>query len=144
MPWNKTGRNLGLAAFLVTTLALIFATLSAAGSGKLTVFLPHSKFAVDIFDVGGKEYADLGSVLQGLGQVAGALGETKYSLRFANLEAEFENGSSQARVGRNVVQLASTFVIQDRRGLEPLSSVAELMPPFIQQREDYHVESCHI
>src|SRR5438477_1057587 len=138
MPWNKTGRNLGLAAFLVTTLALIFATLSAAGSGKLTIFLPQSNFAVDIFDVGGKEYADLSSVLQGLGQVAGALGETKYSLRFANVEAEFENGSSQARVGRNVVQLASPFVIQDRRGLVPLRSVAELLPHFIQQRVDYH------
>ena len=86
MPWNKTGRNLGLAAFLVTTLALIVATLSAAGSGKLTIFLPQSNFAVDIFDVGGKEYADLSSVLQGLGQVAGSLGETKYSLRFAKLE----------------------------------------------------------
>ena len=138
MPWNKTGRNLGLAAFLVTTLALIVATLSAAGSGKLTIFLPQSNFAVDIFDVGGKEYADLSSVLQGLGQVAGALGETKYSLRFANVEAEFENGSSQARVGRNVVQLASPFVIQDRRGLVPLRSVAELLPHFIQQRVDYH------
>ena len=138
MPWNKTGRNLGLAAFLVMTLALIVATLSAAGSGKLTIFLPQSNFAVDIFDVGGKEYADLSSVLQGLGPVAGSLGETKYSLRFANLEAEFENGSSQARVGRNVVQLASPFVIQDRRGLVPLRSVAELLPHFIQQRVDYH------
>src|SRR5438067_4327557 len=138
MPWNKTGRNLGLAAFLVTTLALIVATLSAAGSGKLTIFLPQSNFAVDIFDVGGKEYADLSSVLQGLGQVAGALGDTKYTLRFGNIEAQFENGSNQARVGRNAVQLASPFVIQDRRGLVPLRSVAELLPHFIQQRVDYH------
>src|SRR5256885_4927809 len=130
------GTGLGLAM-----LAMFVAGVFAAGGGKLAIFLPQSNFTVDIFDVGGKDYADLSSVLQGLGPVAGALGDNRYNLRFDNIEAVFENGSSQARVGRNVVQLASPFVIQDRRGLVPLQSVAELLPHFTQQRVDYHEAS---
>src|SRR2546423_9810945 len=135
MRWNRRGSRYALAAAALA-MAAVASMMFAADGEKLTIFLPQSSFTADLFQIGGQEYADLSSVLQGLGPVAGALGDKKYNLRFGNIEAEFEDGSRQAKIGRNPVQLAGPFVIQERRGLVPLRSVAELVPHFTDERVD--------
>jgi len=147
MRWNKRRSKIiarSLALLLPLTAFFIFAPrMRSAASQRLTVFAPQSSFTVDIIETAGGNYVDLVSVLQGLGAVSASIEQSRFKLRFTPPdgrpeESEFEDGSNQARIGRNRVKLAAPFLLQDRRGLIPVRSVADLLPHFTRERVDFH------
>ena len=120
---------------------LVITFLSAAPTADekhISVYSPVAIYTLPVLDRAGHEYVGLLELLEPLGRVSTRTNGRSWTLRYNALDAEFAAGKTRAKIhGRNF-DFAAPFLIENSRGLVPLSSLSELLPRFLGTSVDLH------
>jgi N-acetylmuramoyl-L-alanine amidase len=131
----KTKTNTIL-AILLATVTLLFAAPSA-GEKHISVFSPVATYTLPVQDRAGHEYAGLLELLEPLGRVSGAMDGRHWKLRYNSIDAEFTAGKTRAKIRGHNLDLSAPFLLENSRGLVPLSSVSALLARFLETPVNY-------
>src|SRR5262249_30092824 len=109
---------------------LLMATLPAgsADEKKVTIYSSITNFSLPIYDRNSLEYVGLLEVVEPLGTVNSRTDGQHWKLRFNGAEAEFTAGKSRAKARGHDVELPASFLLENGRGLVPLTSLGALLP----------------
>jgi len=119
------------------TLAIIWAILtllSAAPSADekhISVFSPVAIYTLPVLDRAGREYVGLLELLEPLGRVRTQSEGGRWRLRYNAVDAEFVAGSTRARIRGRDFDFIAPFLLENSRGLVPLSSLSGFLPRFL-------------
>lgn len=126
-----TGQRSRLKAGAVV-LTLIFCSavlLSGAAADKhLSVYSLAANYSVPVVQREERDYVGLLEVLEPLGRVSAKTEGTRWRLRYNNAECNFVAGKNRALVQGRDADLGAKFLLENRRGLVPVSSLSSLLP----------------
>jgi N-acetylmuramoyl-L-alanine amidase len=153
MPWTKSQRKekAGASSFprsgrrgwgFPTLVVLICAAaLSAAPEKHLSIYSVAANYTLPITQRDGRDYVGLLEVLEPLGKVTAKTDGPRWRLRYNNVEGDFQSGKNKARVQGRDAELTAKFLLENNRGLVPVSSLNSLLPRFLGGPVTVHEDS---
>jgi N-acetylmuramoyl-L-alanine amidase len=130
---------------LISCLAVLFAFVLAvsgfADEKRLSVYSGTTSYSLIVREKNGTEYVGLLEILQPLGSVSARTDGRVWRLNYNAAESEFTPGQTRARVQGQTFDLPAMFLMEDGRGLVPLSSLPSLMPRFLGVPVNFHEAS---
>jgi len=127
-------RNAGYWVLGTRYCVLLLALLPVASSAEdkhISVYSPVAIYSLPVLDRAGREYVGLLELLEPLGRVSSQSDGRHWKLRYNALDADFAAGNTKGKIRGRDVDLAASFLIENSRGLVPLSSLATLLPRFL-------------
>jgi N-acetylmuramoyl-L-alanine amidase len=121
-------------AILLTTVTLLSAAPSAPPSADdkhISVYSPVATYSLPILDRAGREYVGLLELLEPLGRVSSQSEGRRWRLRYNAVNAEFVAGSTRAKIRGRDFDFIAPFLLENSRGLVPLSSLSGFLPRFL-------------
>ena len=125
-------------AILLATVTLLSAAPSALPSAPLSaddkhisVYSPVATYSLPILDRAGREYVGLLELLEPLGRVSSQSEGRRWRLRYNAVDAEFVAGSTRAKIRGRDFDFIAPFLLENSRGLVPLSSLSGFLPRFL-------------
>src|SRR6202158_1681439 len=115
-------------------MTLLFAAPSALPSGDekhVSVYSPVAIYTLPVLDRAGREYVGLLELLEPLGRVRTESEGRRWRLRYNAVDAEFIAGKTPARIGGRDFDFIAPFLLENSRGLVPLSSLSGFLPRFL-------------
>jgi len=113
------------AAIVFISAALL---LSAPSDEKrITLYSNAANYSLPVVTEGGQDLVGLLELLQPLGKVSAKTDGQRWKLRFKDIDAEFNGGRTRVRVHGQDFDLPSSFVLENGRGLVPLTSLSSLL-----------------
>jgi N-acetylmuramoyl-L-alanine amidase len=100
----------------------------AAVEKHLSVYSLAANYSVPIMQREGHEYVGLLEILEPLGRVSAKADGARWRLRYNNVEANFIANKNRAQILGRDADVGGKFVLENRRGLVPVSSLASLLP----------------
>jgi N-acetylmuramoyl-L-alanine amidase len=137
---KKTNKTQKAIAALLALLTLLSAA-PAADEKHLSVYSPVAIYNVPVLDRAGHEYAGLLELLEPLGRVSSKSEGVRWGLRYNAVDAEFVAGKPRARIHGRDFDLPASFLVENSRGLIPLSSLNQLLPRFLGAAVNFHEAS---
>ena len=132
---RRTSRAGAFAAALLSGGALIVFSamlLSGAASEKhLSVYSVAANYSLPVVQRDGRDYVGLLELLEPLGKVSAKSDGSRWRLRYNNVEGDFQEGKSRAKIQGRDADLGAKFYVQNDRGIIPLSSLSSLLPRFL-------------
>ncbi len=119
-----------LTAFSMVVLAAIFLS-GAAPEKHLSVYSVAANYSLPLAQNNGRDYVGLLELLEPLGAVNARSDGNKWRLRFNNLEAEFTAGKTRFHLQGRDADLSAPFLMENGRGLIPVSSLTPILPRFL-------------
>jgi N-acetylmuramoyl-L-alanine amidase len=119
--------------------ALIF--LGAAPSAdekRISIYSTVATYALPVVERNGREYVGLLEILEPLGRVSARVEGQHWKLRFNDVDSEFVARKTRGRIRGRDADLAAPFLIENLRGLVPLSSLTTLLPRFLGTPVTFH------
>jgi N-acetylmuramoyl-L-alanine amidase len=126
--------NRTLTSQILVVLLASVPLLSAAPAAEekhISVYSPVATYTLPVLDRAGHEYVGLLELLEPLGRVSSVSRGQHWSLRYNAVDAEFVAGKTRARIGGRDFDLVAPFLIENSRGLVPLSSLNGFLPRFL-------------
>jgi len=117
-------------AILLATLALLSAAPSA-DEKHISVYSPVAIYTLPVLERGSREYVGLLELLEPLGRVSSETNGRWLRLRYNAVDAEFVAGKTRARIRGRDFDFMAPFLIENSRGLVPLSSLSGFLPRFL-------------
>jgi N-acetylmuramoyl-L-alanine amidase len=144
MPWSS--RRARRAALLVTfCVAVLFAfVLGVSGFAdekRLSVYSGTANYSLTVTEKNGADYVGLFEILQPLGSVSSRSDGRVWRLNFNHIDSEFTPGKTRARIRGQAFDLPTNFLLENGRGLVPLSSLPTLMQRFLGAPVNFHESS---
>ena len=121
-------------AVLLATLTFLFVAPSAPLSAEekhVSVFSPVASYTLPVLDRAGREYVGLLELLDPLGRVSTQSDGRRLRLRYNAVDADFFAGKTRAKIHGRDFDFSAPFLIENARGLVPLSSLSALLPRFL-------------
>jgi N-acetylmuramoyl-L-alanine amidase len=118
-----------LAGALATLVFLGAAT--TADEKRLSIYASVATYTVPVTDRVGREYIGLLEVLEPLGRISARVDGQHWKVRFNNSDGEFIAGKAKAKVRGHDLDLGGPFLIENSRGMVPVSSLSTLLPRFL-------------
>jgi len=87
-----------------------------------------ANYSLPLVQHDGRDYVGLLELLEPLGRVSAKLEGSRWRLRYNHMEALFESGSSHARIQDRDTDLGGKFLMENKRGLVPVTSLSALLP----------------
>jgi N-acetylmuramoyl-L-alanine amidase len=126
----------------VLFLLLISFPLSAAPAEKhLSVYSTVANYSLPIVQQQGRDYVGLLELLEPLGTVSAKSEGQRWRLHYNNILGDFTVGKNHARVQGRDADLSAKFLMENGRGLVPLTSLNSLLPRFLGGPATLHEES---
>ena len=153
MPWIRRRRQESSRAKRLRVPACGFALLSAillsailpsgaAGEKHLSVYSVAANYSLPLVQREGRDYVGLLELLEPLGAVSGKLEGSRWRLRYnGRVQGEFQIGKMRAHVQDRDADLGGKFLMENGRGLVPVSSLPSLLPRFLGGPATLHEES---
>lgn len=114
---------------LLTLLLMGTILLSGAAPEKhLSVYSVAANYSVPLVQREGHVYVALLELLEPLGRVTAKGDNSRWRLRYNNVQAEFEVNKARARVQGRDAELGGKFLMENKRGLVPVGSLSALLP----------------
>lgn len=136
-PWRARGLVLS-SAILLSAILLS----GAAPEKRLSVYSVAANYSLPLVQRDGRDYVGLLELLEPLGSVSGKLEGSRWRLRYnSRVEGDFQNGKTKARVQDRDADLGAKFLVDNGRGLVPVSSLPSLLPRFLGGPATLHEES---
>jgi N-acetylmuramoyl-L-alanine amidase len=109
---------------------LFLCTLLVSGAPEkhLSVYSTAANYSVPLVQREGHDYVGLLELLEPLGRVTAKADNSRWRLRFNNVQAEFEVNKARARIQGRDAELGGKFLIENKRGLVPVGSLSALLP----------------
>jgi N-acetylmuramoyl-L-alanine amidase len=120
----------------------LLSALSSADDKHISVYSPVAIYTLPVLDRAGREYIGLLELLEPLGRVSTQSEGRRWRLRYNAVDAEFVAGSTRARVHGRDFDFIAPFLLENSRGLVPLSSLSGFLPRFLGAPVNFH-ESAH-
>ena len=119
--------------------ALIFLGATPSGDEKrISIYSTVATYALPVLDRNGREYVGLLEILEPLGRVSATVEGQRWKLRFNDVDSEFVARKTRGRIRGREAELAAPFLIENSRGLVPLSSLTTLLPRFLGTPVNFH------
>jgi len=130
----------------VTVLLLsLLAAICFAEPRQINVYAPQTSYPVAILVRGGVDYIGLTDLLEPLGRLESSVKGSKLILTFNGVDAEFQEGTRQARAGANSkLEMSANFLLVDGRGYIPVAWINQLLPILASQPVEFHAKSGHL
>ncbi len=142
MPWTRRRRALIAPFCAVYTLVAVFAVfLSGASEKRLSIYSVAANYSVTLVQREGRDYVGLLEVLEPLGKVTARADGTRWRLRYYRIEGDFQAGRGRARVHGYDIDLPAKFLLENGRGLVPVSALSVLLPRFLGGPVTLHEEA---
>jgi N-acetylmuramoyl-L-alanine amidase len=122
---NKT-----LAWLLLASVTLLPAATSA-DEKQLSVYASAATYTLAVRERSGHEYVGLLELLEPLGRVSSGSSGNRWRIHFDAIDGDFVTGKTRCKVRGRDVDLTGPFLIEDGRGLVPLTSLPALLPRFV-------------
>lgn len=117
-------------------------TLLSAGPSEneahISVYSPVAVYTLPVLQRAGREYVGLLELLEPLGRVSSQSDAHRWRLRYNAVDAEFVAGRTRARIRGRDFDLPAPFLIENARGLVPISSLGALLPRFLGMAVNFH------
>jgi N-acetylmuramoyl-L-alanine amidase len=116
--------------------------VAAVPEKHLSVYSTAANYSLLLTQRDRRDYVGLLEVLEPLGKVTAKSDGQHWRLRYNNkIEGEFFAGRTRVRVQGRDAELPARFILENGRGLVPLSSLASLLPRFLGGPVTVHEES---
>lgn len=121
-------RNLGcwLAALLLISSTAIFLS-GSPDERRITIYSKVANYSLRVLERNDSEYVGLLEVLEPLGTVSTRVAAGVWRLRYNQAESEFTPGKRHARVRNSDFDLPANFLLENGRGLVPVSNLGSLL-----------------
>jgi N-acetylmuramoyl-L-alanine amidase len=118
---------------LLTLTAAIFAASALLVSGSpeekhISIYSTAANYSLPVLERNLTDYVGLLEVFEPLGAVSAKANGTHWKFRYYEVESEFTAGTTRARIHGADVELPASFLMENGRGLVPLSSLGTLLP----------------
>jgi N-acetylmuramoyl-L-alanine amidase len=130
-------------AILLATLALLSAAPSA-DEKHISVYSPVAIYTLPVLERAGHEYVGLLELLEPLGRVSSETNGRWLRLRYNAVDAEFVAGKTRARIRGRDFDFMAPFLIENSRGLVPLSSLSGFLPRFLGTPVSFRESACRL
>jgi N-acetylmuramoyl-L-alanine amidase len=143
MRWTSRFRMTACALiFVCICVCLCTIVVTGAQPGKhLSVYSVAANYSLPLVQREGRDYVGLLEVLEPLGKVSARSDSRGWRLRYNNVEGDFQVGKTRARVQGRDTDLGGKFVVENNRGLVPVTSLTSLLPRFLGGPASLHEES---
>src|SRR6202158_6284006 len=146
MRWSSrrwcSGGTKPAALVAIVCLAVLFAFVLAisgfADEKRLSVYSGAASYSLTVQEKNGIDYVGLLEILQTLGSVSARTDGRAWSLNYNGVESEFTPGKTRARVQAQAFDLPGDFLLENGRGLVPVSSLPGLMQRFLGTAVNFH------
>src|ERR1700722_13056070 len=131
-------------ALLISAPLLLAAILllAAAPDKHLSVYSTAANYSLPVVQRDRRDYVGLLEVLEPLGKVSAKFDGQRWRLRYNNrVEGDFFVGKTRIRVQGHDAELPARFLLENDRGLVPVSSLASLLPRFLGGPVTVHEDS---
>lgn len=105
---------------------------------QISIYAPVANYTLPVRDRSGREYVGLLELLEPLGRVTSGSSGNRWRIRFNAIDGDFAAGKTRCKVRGRDVDLTAPFLVEDSRGLVPLSSLASLLPRFVGTHVTVH------
>lgn len=124
------GRSVpALLAFTATILmASALLLYSSPDEKRISIYSNAANYALPLLDRNGTDYVGLLEVFEPLGSVNAKATGPRWKFRYYDVESEFTAGKTRARVRGADFDLPANFLLENGRGLVPLSCLGTLLP----------------
>jgi N-acetylmuramoyl-L-alanine amidase len=130
MPSNRT-THLRRLRVLLPLFALALLVSGSPDDRHLSVYSNAANFVVAVQQNGGLDYVGLLESLEPLGTVSAKASGKHWKFRFNDVDAEFTAGKTRSKVHGADFDLPAPFLLENGRGLVPISALATLMPKLL-------------
>jgi N-acetylmuramoyl-L-alanine amidase len=142
--WNSRRAN-HLAWGIVFCTAILFGLVLAVSGvpeeKRLSVYSGTSSYSLTVKEKNGTDYVALYEILQPLGEVNVSSNGRVWKLNYDSVDSEFTPGKTRVRVQGQTFDLPANFLLENGRGLVPLSSLPMLMQRFLGAPVNFHETS---
>ena len=116
--------------------------MSGAPAEKhLSIYSVAANYSLTLVQREGHDYVGLLELLEPLGKVTAKTDNLRWRLRYNNVEADFVSGKNHAQVQGRDADLGGKFLLENKRGLVPVASLASLLPRVLGGPVTLHEES---
>jgi N-acetylmuramoyl-L-alanine amidase len=112
-------------------LSALPSALPFAEDKHVSVYSPVASYTLPVLDRAGREYVGLLELLEPLGRVSTQSDGRHLRLRYDTVDADFVAGKTRAKIHGRDFDFGAPFLIENSRGLVPLSSLSALLPRFL-------------
>src|ERR1700693_2812424 len=123
-------RSVGAAAGTLLFLAVLFVS-AAAPERHLFIYSSAANYSLPIVQRQGHDYIGLLELLDPLGTVSAKSDPPRWRIHYNNILGDFTVGKSHARIQGRDADLSAKFLLENRRGLVPVSALSSLLPRFL-------------
>jgi N-acetylmuramoyl-L-alanine amidase len=126
---------------LFAAATLLFALPAATPSvddKRISIYSPVAIYTLPVVDRAGRDYVGLLELLEPLGRVSTESSGRALRLRYNAIDAEFFAGKTRARIHGRDFDFAAPVLIENSRGLIPLTSLSALLPRFLGAPVTFH------
>ena len=117
---------------LVFLLVLVLFTAATSTDEKhVSVYSSVANYSLPVVDRAGHEYVGLLELLEPLGRVTAEKNGPRWKFRYNTIDSEFVSGKARAKIRGRDFELTLPFLLENSRGLVPLSSLSTLLPRFL-------------
>ena len=113
-----------IAVFLASALLLY----SSPEEKRITIYSNAANYSLPVLDRNGDEYIGLLEVFEPLGAVSARVSGPHWKFRYYDIDSDFTAGKIRARIRGSDYDLPASFLLENGRGLVPLSCLGTLMP----------------
>lgn len=138
---QRPSRPRPVLAYAAALSLLLVLSSGAAPEKHLSVYSLAANYSLQIVQRGGHDYIGLLELLEPLGRVSAKADGSRWRLRYNNVEADFQDGKSRAKVQNREADLGEMFVLENKRGLVPLGSLPSLLPRILGGPVSLHEEA---
>ncbi len=131
-------------ALTVTASLVLLSTLLLSGAAPekhLSVYSVAANYSLPLVQRDGHDYVGLLEVLEPLGKVSAKADGARWRLRYNNVEGDFQVGKTRARIQGRDADLGAKFVVENNRGLIPVSSLPAVLPRFLGGPVNLHEDA---
>ncbi|HEX3820345.1 MAG TPA: N-acetylmuramoyl-L-alanine amidase [Candidatus Sulfotelmatobacter sp.] len=126
----------------IPALIVLCSLLTAAPAEKhLSVYSLAANYSMPVVQREGRDYIGLLELLEPLGKVSAKSDNNRWRLRYNNVEGDFQLGKTRALVQGRDADLTGKFLMENKRGLVPVSSLASLLPRLLGGPVTLHEDS---
>jgi N-acetylmuramoyl-L-alanine amidase len=129
---------LAAATLLSAAPSALPAALPSADDKHISVYSPVAIYKLPVVERAGREYVGLLELLEPLGRVSTDSNGRVLRLRYNAIDAEFVAGKTRARIHGRDFDFAAPVLIENSRGLIPLTSLSALLPRFLGAQVAFH------